>query len=98
MVIRGASSAGQVPSFRSTEAVFAEPLAVAASGRPSPLKSPTATAIAAGVGARLIGGVKVPGPRPSSTLRVPSPQLAVNQSALPSPLKSPTPADAGVSP
>src|SRR5207247_8154570 len=71
MVIDGASSAGQVPSLSRTERLLELELADAASGRPSPLKSPTATQIGYGATAAFTGALKVSAPVPSSTLTVP---------------------------
>src|SRR5262249_9821283 len=84
----GASSPAQPPSLRRTETVPAFPLAVATSGRPSRLKSPTATPKWDEAVLVFTGGRKAPVPVPSSTPTVPVLGLAMARSALPSLLKS----------
>src|SRR5437763_7348287 len=98
MLIEGASSAGQIPLLSSTETLLELELADAASGRPSPLKSPTATQIGYEPTAAFTGGLKAPVPVPSSTLTVPGSWLAVTRSILPSPLKSAMATDRGCEP
>src|SRR5207248_2156620 len=93
-VIEGASSAGQVPSLSSAETSLEPELADATSGRPSPLKSPTATPTGYEPAAAFTGGLKAPVPVPSSTLTA-ALALAVTRSRRPSPLKSARATDSG---
>src|SRR5262249_39562956 len=71
--------------------------AVTTSSRPSPLKSPTATARGAAPTVRSIRGRKEPPPFPNTTLRVPL-LFAVTRSRVPLPSKSPTATERGVWP
>src|SRR5262249_51298276 len=91
-LIRSAGGGGgggvQLPSLRRTEAVFEPALAVATSGRPSPLKSPTAIADGDEPTAYAPANVSVPFPLPSSSLAVPVSASDVTASRLPSPWES----------
>src|SRR5262245_60451835 len=71
--------------------------AAATSSRPSPLKSPTATARGAPPTVTSIRGRKEPPPLPSSTLTVPW-LFAVTRSRAPLPSKSPAATERGVGP
>src|SRR5215212_2483716 len=71
MLIDGASAAGQSLLFSSTETSLELAFAAAASTRPSPLKSPTATATGFDPSAEVTGGRKVPVPVPINTLTLP---------------------------
>src|SRR5689334_5872153 len=76
-----------------------EPLfAVTRSGRPSPLKSPTATEEGYRPAEKLTAGWKVPLPLPSTMDTLLEPMFPVTRSGRPSPLKSPTATDSGVAP
>src|SRR5437016_14181987 len=68
MVIEGASSAGQIPSFSRAETLLEPELADATSTRPSPLKSPTATPTGHVPVTVFTGGRKKPVPGPSTNL------------------------------
>jgi hypothetical protein len=59
------------PSLISTETLLEAALATARSGRPSPLKSPTATAAGAVPTAKFTAGWKLPWPLPRSRLTLP---------------------------
>ncbi len=67
---RGVFWSGQAPSLSSTETVFEPAFAAATSGRPSPLKSPTATAPTDQSTQGSSDWMNVPSPRPRSTLTV----------------------------
>src|SRR5215472_16476776 len=68
MLSDGALVGGQAPSLSSTETLLVPALATATSGRPSPLKSPAATADGTEPAATVIGSDKVPSPLLRSTL------------------------------
>src|SRR5262245_39156458 len=88
-IVGGGGGGGvQVPSLSSTETVFEPPLATATSGRPSSLKSPTATAVGDEPTAYAPAYVSVPSPLPSSSLTVPVSPSDVTASSSPSPSKS----------
>src|SRR5262245_48432640 len=88
-IVGGGGGGGvQVPSLSSTETVFEPPLATTTSGRPSSLKSPTATAEGDEPTAYAPAYVRVPSPLPSSSLTVPVSASDVTASSSPSPLKS----------
>src|ERR1039457_7621042 len=72
-------------------------LVTARSAMPSPLKSPTATALGPPPTGKLTGVWKVPSPLPSATVTVLGPVRPPGRtiSALPSPLKSPTTTEVG---
>src|SRR5688572_11444991 len=86
--MEGEFSAGQIPSLISTETLWDELLADAASTIPSPSKSSTTTPHGVEPAAALTGGLKAPDPVPSSTLTVAEPESVVIRSRMSSPLKS----------
>src|SRR5262249_61834561 len=84
----GAPSPAQPPSLRRTETVPAFPLAVATSGRPSRLKSPTATPKGDEAVLVFTGGREGPAAVPSGTAPAPLPGLPVARAAVPYLLKA----------
>src|SRR5207253_6138150 len=97
------AAAPGVVVFSSTETVFEPALPTARSGRPSPLKSPTATYQDSVPVAKLCGAAKVGVAAPgavvfSITETVPGKRLGTARSSRPSALKSPEAAEKGESP
>src|SRR5262245_43845616 len=86
----GGGGGGQSPSLSSTDTVFDSPFAATTSGRPSPLKSPTATAEGHEPTVYAAAYVRVTFPLPNNSLTVSVPASEVTASSLPSPLKSAT--------
>src|SRR5437667_262180 len=86
--------------FRRTDTLLEVWLAVARSGLPSRLKSPTATEYGSVPAVKLVAAPKLPVPLPSSTdtLLALKPTLDVARSGLPSRLKSPTATEIGFVP
>ena len=93
-------AAWKVPSPRPSriDTVLASPLAVARSGRPSPLKSPTVTEQDVLHRQRPGRPGRCHRPAPAGSTRVLATTFAVARSRWPSPLKSPTVMDAGTLP